>query len=215
MTLSVAEALRARHSVRSYRPDRVDPQVLRHILEDAGHTPSAKNTQPWQSWLVTGKPLKKLQQSCADSLAKGQALPMGSKGESEGCRQRGRQLWSDIAPVVQQSNWSSKEIMIRSVALFHAPAAFIFGIHKNDLPHHLVDLGLYIQSLCLSAASRSVDSCVIGFIRMVEPVIRRELSIPDDIEIPLALSMGYADDCPINKFRSQRAPLEETVHFVE
>ena len=49
------EAVRARRSVRGYRPDPVPESVLRECLELAQLTPSNCNVQPWRVYIASGE----------------------------------------------------------------------------------------------------------------------------------------------------------------
>ncbi len=42
------EVVQLRHSVRSYRPDPLPPEILQQMLEAARIAPSAQNRQPWR-----------------------------------------------------------------------------------------------------------------------------------------------------------------------
>lgn len=54
----VLEAVRARRSVRSYRPDPVTDEVLSRLLESARLAPSAMNYQPWRFIVVRSQEKK-------------------------------------------------------------------------------------------------------------------------------------------------------------
>ena len=51
--MDVYEAIRARHSVRSYRDRPVEPAKLNRVLEAAGLAPSARNDQEWRFVVVS------------------------------------------------------------------------------------------------------------------------------------------------------------------
>jgi nitroreductase len=51
--VDVYEAVKARRSVRSYKPDPVPEEVLRRVLEAARLAPSARNRQAWRFIAVT------------------------------------------------------------------------------------------------------------------------------------------------------------------
>jgi nitroreductase len=51
--MDVYEAIKLRTSVRGYRPDPVDPEKLRRVLDAARLAPSGKNGQPWTFIIVT------------------------------------------------------------------------------------------------------------------------------------------------------------------
>jgi nitroreductase len=53
--MEVFEAIRRRHSVRSYLPDRVPDDIIVKILEAGRLAPSAGNIQPWHFIIVTNQ----------------------------------------------------------------------------------------------------------------------------------------------------------------
>ena len=56
--MEVYEAIRARHSVRSYQDRPVEPEKLARILEAARQAPSARNDQEWR-FVVVSDPAKR------------------------------------------------------------------------------------------------------------------------------------------------------------
>ena len=57
--MQVFEAIRRRHSVRSYLPDKVSNEKISRILEAARLAPSAGNIQPWHFIIVTDQQKRK------------------------------------------------------------------------------------------------------------------------------------------------------------
>jgi nitroreductase len=57
--MEVFEAIRKRHSVRSYLPDEVSSEKLEKILEAARLAPSAGNVQPWHFIVVSDQQKRK------------------------------------------------------------------------------------------------------------------------------------------------------------
>ncbi|MCR8433704.1 MAG: nitroreductase family protein [Crenarchaeota archaeon] len=51
----VLQAITERRSIRKYRPDKVDCNLILKLLEAARWTPSAKNAQPWEFIIVDDK----------------------------------------------------------------------------------------------------------------------------------------------------------------
>ena len=63
--LTVAEAMRQRHSIRSFKRVRVPDEMILEMLEAARLAPSASNSQPWRFVVVTDPEEKKeLRQLC-------------------------------------------------------------------------------------------------------------------------------------------------------
>jgi len=72
--MEVLEVLRARRSVRRYKPDPVDREVLLRVLEAGRIAPSAKNVQEWKFVVVeNAETRKKLVPACADQGFVGEA----------------------------------------------------------------------------------------------------------------------------------------------
>lgn len=46
--MTALEAIRARRTVRSYRPDPVPPELLREVIDAARWAPTSGNAQPWE-----------------------------------------------------------------------------------------------------------------------------------------------------------------------
>jgi nitroreductase len=51
----VTTVIKSRHSVRKYKPDRVDATVIRDAIECASRAPTAKNLQPWIFGIIQDK----------------------------------------------------------------------------------------------------------------------------------------------------------------
>ncbi len=57
--MSILTVIKARRSVRKYRPDTIPADVLRRVLEAARLAPSGKNLQPWRFILVKEESMKR------------------------------------------------------------------------------------------------------------------------------------------------------------
>ena len=51
--MNVFEAIQKRYSCRSYKPDPIEPEKLKRLLEAARFAPSARNLQDWRFVVVT------------------------------------------------------------------------------------------------------------------------------------------------------------------
>jgi len=60
--MDVAEAVASRRSIRAFTEQAVEPETLRRVLEAARMAPSGCNYQPWEATVLTGAPLKALQE---------------------------------------------------------------------------------------------------------------------------------------------------------
>ena len=74
------------------------------------------------------------------------------------------------------------------------------GDQQQDQRFAEIDIGLSVMQLCLEAQEQGLGSCILG--SFDEKRIRRLLSVPDDIEIKLLISLGYSrSETPRKKIR--------------
>ena len=85
---------------------------------------------------------------------------------------------------------------------------FVF-VHEGMLPWSAMDAGLMLQTLFLSAKSRGVDSCPIGFLAIWREPVEAEFEIPEGYQLITGFALGYADlDAPINSMQAPRPPIQ-------
>jgi len=62
----------------------------------------------------------------------------------------------------------------------------------------------------------ALAACPIGLILSFADVISHQLDIPDNMEILLAVAMGYPDkESPVNKIKTDREDLSEILSWYE
>jgi len=68
--MSVDDAIKGRRSIRSYKGDKVDEDLVRQIIDAATYAPSAKNGQQWRFTVLTGESKEKFTDFYRDALGK-------------------------------------------------------------------------------------------------------------------------------------------------
>ena len=69
----------------------------------------------------------------------------------------------------------------------------------------MLDVGIFIQSLCLAALEKGLGSCIMTHLVLYADVVREELAIPSNKNIVMGVALGYEDkEARINHFRSER-----------
>ena len=88
--------------------------------------------------------------------------------------------------------------------------AIIVGLADPEISANwfLVDLGIAIENMALTAWDLGIGSCWIGAFR--EDDVKTVLTIPKDLRVVSLLTLGYADEKPREK---NRKPLEEIIHY--
>lgn len=221
--MQFADALRARKSVRAFKPDPVPRAVVEAILEDAARSPSGTNIQPWKVHVVMGEARDRL---VAEVLAHRETRPddnvaefpnRGKRKEPYTTRMRtlGKAMYGliGIPKGDEAAGWAQWG---RNYKFFDAPVGLIVTIDKDLGSMSYIDLGIFLQSLMLSATSRGLSTCAQGAWNQFWTATRRVLEVADDEYIVCGISLGYEDtSSPVNALVSEREPLERFVTWHE
>ena len=217
----VDDALRARRSVRAFRPDPVPPELVSELLTLASQAPSGTNIQPWKVHVVAGETRARLER---EVLAHRETLPADDSAEfprhskrKEPYVGRMRKLGKDMYSLIgvpkgdQAANWAQWG---RNYQFFDAPVGLIFTIDKDLDAMSFLDIGIFMQSFMLAAKARGLDTCAQGAWNNYWTATRRVLAIPDDEYVVAGMSLGYADEtAPVNTLVSEREPLDSFATF--
>jgi nitroreductase len=96
--------------------------------------------------------------------------------------------------------------------LFGVPVLVVVCMDKA-LSSNL-DLGLFIQTLCLAAQGYGVGSFIAGALVSHRDVLSHELEIPAGLNIITGIGLGYPNPSAIiNSYRSPRRPIGEVVRY--
>ena len=82
-----------------------------------------------------------------------------------------------------------------------------------DLPQWS-DLGMYLQTVMLLLRAEGLHSCPQMAWSQVRKTVAEVVSPPDELMLFCGMSIGY-EDVTVNYIRTGRAPLDETVTFVQ
>lgn len=219
--MTLDEALKARKSVRAFRPDPVPLDLLKEILELARCSPSGTNIQPWKVHVVAGETRRRLEE---EVLAHRETRPTDASAEFPRTSKRkepyttrmrtlGKAMYGllGIPKGDEAANWRQWG---RNYQFFDAPVGLIFTIDKDLDAMSFIDIGIFMQSLMLAAKSRGLDTCSQGAWNSFWSVTRRVLNVPDDEYIVCGMSLGYADEtAPVNTLVAEREPLDSFATF--
>lgn len=212
--MDVVEAIRERKSIRAFRPDPVPLDMLKGIIEQALRAPSWANTQPWEFAIVTGSPLKEIQEGF---LARGdqdphpdvarpfefpepylsrlQALRPKDVGMSEEEYQKFRQRQN-------RKNYGAPAVIYLLV-----DRSFFYQ-SKGINPWSLYDCGAAVQNIMLLATHHGLGTIAQAQAVVYPDIIRKVLGIHPSKLIALGIAIGYPDwDKPVVQSRTPREPL--------
>jgi nitroreductase len=220
--MSVSEAIDSRMSCRAFLPTPVPGALIRELLEAAKRAPSGGNVQPWHVYVVAGEPLQELR---AIIRAKLPTQPMGEGSEynmyppnmTEPYRSRrfkcGEDLYATIG--IERADRAGRLAQFaRNFDFFGAPAAMFFAIDRQMGADQWSDVGMFMQSLMLLARERGLHTCAQEAWSLWYQTLGAFLNFPAELMLFCGLAIGYRDEtAPINRLRTDRAPLEEFASF--
>ena len=212
-----------RRSIRKFKPDPVDREIIRRVLILAGRAPSAMNTQPWEFFVITGIPLEKIKQDNIAALRSAKPAkpehPLSGWPQDSTYRRRqvdlGKQLFT-LMEIPRDNMEKRVSWMERGYRYFDAPVAVISTYDAAfSHPGPLMDIGAVIQTLCLAATDAGLDTCIEDQGVHYPDVVRRHAAIPPSKLMACAIAMGYPDpDFPANRIQSERADVDEITTWI-
>ena len=97
---------------------------------------------------------------------------------------------------------------------FGAPAALFCYIDRDLDRPQWSDVGMYLQTIVLLLRAEGLHSCTQMAWAKYHKTVAEILSPPDELILFCGMSIGF-EDITVNYARTGRAPLDETVRFVE
>jgi len=226
--MELTQAIKGRRSIRKFKADQVPREIIGDILAKAQWAPSWGNTQPWEFYVLTGKPLEEFRKENARLLGEVPVAPTAVAPTDvpmpeiwpEHMKKRygetGRLLFTAL-DIRRDDKESRNRYYAEMARLFEAPCVIVACIPR-DVPveYAMLDVGLVLQTLCLLAHDRGLGTCIMAVTVRNPQLLRKIASIPEDKRVIMGIAMGYPDEnASINRFERTRAASEELVHWVD
>jgi len=220
--MDAIQCIETRMSIRGFKKEPVARELLKKVIATACHSPSYKNSQPWEIMVVSGKKKQELSAILVDLLDNGTpSCPDLAEPESwpEAEQQRITELFAKRKELTG-IDLTAPEIIVKAKKAnfrFYGAPHGIFLYQDNSLSEwSLFDLGLFAQSLMLSAHAYGLGMVPQAFLTDYSENVKKYLDIPENKRLVLGLSVGYPDlDSPANGFLTPRSPAAEITTFVE
>lgn len=219
-TMSLAEALRQRRSVRGYLPDPVPKAVLDEVFGLAQLAPSNCNIQPWKVFVASGAMRDELRSRMVEHVTKGDPVQPDFEHlpNFEGVYRKRQvdcavELYNNMG-IARDDREGRARASLRNFELFDAPHVAFIGMERQFGVTVALDVGMYIQTLMLVMTSFGIGSCAQGSMRYYPQDVRDLFGEPDSTAILCGISFGYEDESvAANRTRVGREPLGESVRF--
>ncbi|GAA1304320.1 nitroreductase [Saccharothrix xinjiangensis] len=220
--MDVYEAVTSRRAVRGFTDRPVPEEALGRVLAAAAWAPSGSNIQPWHAYVVTGAPLARLKELTGERIAAGdpwdearyEQYPSALKSPYRDRRSAfGGQRYGALG-IAREDLEARQRAAVANWDCFGAPAALFCYVDRDLGLPQWSDLGMYLQTVMLLLRAEGLHSCPQMAWAKFHGTVARVLSPPDDLLLFCGLSIGFEDPA-VSDPRTGRAPLDETVTFVD
>ncbi len=227
---AVDAAITSRMSARAFTQQAVPRELLEQILEVSSRAPSGTNTQPWKVYVLQGASRDSLvEKVCTahDAIRANPALAADYKESYDYYPEK----W--VSPFIdrrRENGWSlyglldigkaDKDKMHaqhqRNFKFFDAPVGLMFTINRVMGRGSLVDAGMLLQNIMVSARGHGLHTCPQAAWNGFANIIMPHIGAGEDELLVCGMSLGYADTSDkVNSFNTPRVPAAEFTTWLD
>ena len=229
-SLTPAEAITSRMSVRAFTKENVSKEVILKLLNISARAPSGTNTQPWKVYVVEGAPLRDLcEKVCAayDSIA---ANPELAKEYQPAYDYYPAKWFSPYIDRRRENGWGlygllgitkgDKDKMHaqhrKNFEAFGAPVCLFFTIDKELGKGSMLDYGMFLQNIMVAARGEGLDTCPQAAWNDYAKIILPAIGAHENEMLVCGMALGYADkNALVNSFHTPRVAAEDFTSWVK
>ena len=165
--MTAKDCIKGRRSIRKFKEQPIDRELLSEIIETASYAPSWKHTQITRYIAVTGELKDKLAAECTSAYPK--------NGE-----------------IIMQAPMLIVVTYIKGRSGFECDGSFSTA---KEGSWQMFDAGVAAQTFCLAAYEQGIGSVIMGIFD--EAKAASLLNIPEEREIVALIPIGYPDEEPV------------------
>lgn len=222
--MDITEAVASRRSVRAFTDEPVDLAALERVLELAQRAASGGNLQPWHVAVLTGGAMETLRAKVGQRLAAGELPPAAEypiypEKLWDPYRSRrfenGEQLYATLE-IPREDKGARLEQFARNWDFFGAPVGLLLFVDRGMNHPQWADLGIWLQTVMLLLRGEGLSSCPQEAWSAQHDLVGQVVDVPEQLMLFCGLAIGHEDtDAPVNALRSTRAPLAESVTWLD
>ena len=218
--MSVSDAVLSRRSIRAFKDTPVPLEVLRRIMDKARWAPSGCNFQPWEATILTGEPLRELQEKIL--AARPQEPIEYSFSDPEvipECKARlqavGAAMYTAM-DIARSDKDARLEFLHKNARSFGAPALLVCYMDRRNSAPQWSDTGMWLQTIMLLAREEGLDTCPQEFMSLYARLIKEHIGVSDESHILFCgIAIGYREeDDAVNNFPRERVAVDGHVRFM-
>ena len=217
--MKVSEAVESRQSIREYLKKPVDSSLIKEILEKSSRAANGGNLQPWQIFVINKESMADfLKQQSEWTEAETPAYDIYPPKLKEPYRtsryELGEQMYS-LLGIEREDKEGRFMQVLKNFEFFGAPAAIFCFVDKQMGPPQWSDLGMFLQTFMLLAQEAGLDTCAQEAWSIKQESVSDFFNVDNETMVFCGMAIGYKDpEATINKFRSERRPIDEWATFV-
>ena len=227
---SVDAAIESRFSARAFLPTSVPRAVIEDTLRLASRAPSGTNTQPWSVYVLQGASRDALVDKVCkahDAVRADPTLAAQYREEYDYYPEK----W--ISPYIdrrRENGWSlygllgigkgDKDKMHaqhqRNYRFFDAPVGLMFTVDRLMGRGSLLDFGMFLQNLMISARARGLHTCPQAAWNGFSSLILPHIGAGENEMLVCGMALGFADESAVvNRLQTPREAVAQFTHWLE
>jgi len=221
--MDVIEAIKRRRSTRVFLDKPVSRETVEAILDTARWAASGGNLQPWRVVVVTGNSKQRIGDAIIAAREVGTKEhpdqpyypaewfePYKSRRKASGIA-----LYQSMA-IAREDELRKKAAWYSNYRFFDAPVGLLFFIDRRLATGSLLDIGMLLQSIMLTALTHGLATCPQASLADYPDIVRNCVAVSGDYSLVCGMSLGYADtEAAVNKYRTERAGVSEFVSWCD
>ena len=225
----LSQLIRMRRSVRDFLPQTIPETLLNEILADANWSPSWSNTQPYRIAIASGEVRNRISNELCNLFDLGMAaqnagvlgklrLLLTRRGLPDGDFSTQFTYPEDLQPKRRATGAGLYEVlgirrkditardrqMRRNFEFFGAPTVIFLFAHKGLHEFSILDTGIFLNTLMLSAHAHGLATCAQGALATWASPIKAEFVVPAPYQLICGVSIGYPSKATVNDFNPGR-----------
>lgn len=205
------QMIQNRRAINFFDSERDIPEaLLKELVEDATHSPSSFNLQPWNLMVLRDQDRKMRLQKLAMNQPKVSEAPVtlivlaDTKAWAKG---------NDAFNIVLNHKLTDGELKEEQIDWFEGVCGRLYGQSRDfELAFAVKNAGFFAMSLMYAATARGIQTHPMdGF---DHDAVKKEFNIPDNYWIPLLMAVGYhAKNAEILPFKKRKSFDELVLSF--
>lgn len=227
---TIDDVIQARKSARAFTSEMPSHELIQHILQVASRAPSGTNTQPWKVYVLEGNILAELCHKVCDAYEAISQNPELVDQYKEAYSYYPEKWFSPYIDRRRENGWSlysllgiekgEKEKMFlqhqRNFRFFDAPVGLFFTIHRDLGTGSILDYGMFLQNIMISAQSHGLASCPQAAWNKFSKIILPTIGAGEEEMLVCGMALGFADQSDrVNTFQTPRAKVEEFTSWLK